>query len=240
MAANPKTLRIVASREVGPATRALDVEWVGGERLADLGGRYVIVHTGLSVGDKAIKRAYSLLPVGDGPHRARLTIKRIEGGPGSSALHAAPVGTELTFSGPWGKLVPAGGLAPCTVLLATDTGITSALGIVAQAVAAGSQRPSSVLWLHDPDEDFLSIDMVRERVEGAGVHFANAAIPPVRSKERVAPALAHIDRRVSETPPAAVIATGDGAIVHPLIDRLAGIDVRIECYFHNPDKKSMS
>jgi NAD(P)H-flavin reductase len=240
MAANPKVLRIVASREMAPATRAIEVECVAGELFADVGGRYVIVHTGLTIGDKAIKRAYSLLPVADAPHRAQLTVKRLDGGPGSNALHHAPVGTELTFSGPWGKLVPAAGLVARTLLVATDTGITSALGIVGQAVASGSQRPATVLWLRAPDEDFLPEGGVRALVEGAGVRFVGASIPPVRSQTRPVTAFAHVDARVAEESPAAVIATGDGAIVHPLVDRLRGVDVRIECYFHNPDKKSAS
>jgi ferredoxin-NADP reductase len=240
MAANPKVLRIVASRDVGPATRAIEIECIAGDPLADIGGRYVIVHTGLTIADKAIKRAYSLLPVEGAPHRAQLTIKRLEGGPGSNALHRAPVGTELTFSGPWGKLVPAGGLAERTLLVATDTGITSALGIAAQAAASGTRRAAAVLWLRAPDEDFLALQSVRSRVEEAGVRFECASIPPVRSPDRPTVAFAHVDALVAEASPAAVVATGDGSVVHPLVDRLRGLDVRIECYFHNPEKKSAS
>jgi NAD(P)H-flavin reductase len=240
MAAKPKVLRVVESREIGPATRALEIECIAGEPLTEVGGRYVIVHTGLTVGDKAIKRAYSLIPITDAPHRAQLTVKRLDDGPGSNALHRFPVGTELGFSGPWGKLVPATGLVAQTMLVATDTGITSALGIVAQAVASGSQRPSAVLWLRAPDETFLTVGTVRARVEDAGIRFVSASIPPARSPDRLAAAFGHVDGQVAEESPAAVVATGDGAIVHPLMDRLRGVDVRIECYFHNPDKKSVS
>src|SRR5258708_1245559 len=205
MAANPKVLRIVASREAGPATRAIEIECVVGESFANVGGRYVIVHTGLTVGDKAVKRAYTLLPVADVPHRAQLTVKRLEGGPGSNALHGLPAGAELTFSGPWGKLVAANGLAPRTLLVATDTGITSALGIVAQAVASGSQRPSAVLWLRTPDEEFLPVDDVRIGIEDAGVRFASVSIPPASSPDRLTAAFAQVDMRVVEESPAAVI-----------------------------------
>src|SRR5579883_2012337 len=105
MAANPKKLRVVGARALGARTRALAVECTEGGAFEGAGGKYVIVHTGLVVQDKAIKRAYSLVCVDGARHTFELVVKRLEGGPGSNALHDAPVGTELAFSGPWGKLV---------------------------------------------------------------------------------------------------------------------------------------
>ena len=124
MAANPKTLRIVGARPAAPSTRVLEIECIDGSPLGSVGGKYVIVNTGVVSGEKAVKRAYSLLPVPGSAQRAHLTIKRLEG-LGSNAMHAAPLGTELSFSGPWGKLVPEGGIAERALVLATDTGITS-------------------------------------------------------------------------------------------------------------------
>jgi ferredoxin-NADP reductase len=232
--ANPKRLRIVGARTLGPRTRALAVDCVEGGAFRAAGGRYVILHTGLVVEGKGLKRAYSLVPVADAPHTFELVVKRLDGGPGSSALHEAPVGTELTFSGPWGKLVPETGLAPRALLVATDTGITSSLGIVEQ------HRPEAaeVLWLREADEPFLDVALVRARVERAGARFVTAALPTMGAPDRVATASARIDARVAERSPSLVIATGDGRIVHPLVDRLRPLEARIECYFHNPDKKS--
>ena len=242
MAQNPKRLRIVGVRDVGPVTRSIEIECVEGGAFAAIGGKYVILHTGLTLDDKAIKRAYTLRPVADAPHRARMTIKRLAGGPGSNALHAAKLGAELTFSGPWGKLVPETGLADRTLLVATDTGITSALGIVEQARDAGTRPSTEVLWLRAADERFLDVELVRAQIEASGVRFVAMTIPAVDAPDRLAAAWAHVDARVAEVGAELVIATGDGAIVHPLRERLPAThgvrDVRIVCYFHNPEKKS--
>lgn len=236
MAANPKRLRIVGARALGPRTRALAVDCVDGGAFEGVGGRYVIVHTGLVVEGKAVKRAYSLLPVEGAPHTFELVIKRLDGGPGSNALHDAAIGTELTFSGPWGKLVPETGLAPRTLLVATDTGITSSIGIVEQH----RKEVGEVLWLREADEPFLDVAVVRARVERAGARFATAVLPRIGAPDRAPTAFARIDERVAEMAPSLVIASGDGSIVHPLVDRARPIETRIECYFHNPEKKSAS
>ena len=163
-------------------------------------------------------------------------MKRLDRGPGSQALHHAPVGTELGFSGPWGKLVPEGGLAARTLLVATDTGITSALGIVEQHL----KELAEVLWLREADDPFLAVEPVRARIERAGARFVTAGIPAVSAPERAAAAHALIEARLPEISPALVVATGDGRVVHPLVNRLRPVETRIECYFHNPDKKSAS
>jgi ferredoxin-NADP reductase len=236
VATNPKRLRIVRARALGVRTRALAVECIEGGAFERAGGKYVIVHTGLVVGDKAIKRAYSLVPAGGAPHTYELVVKRLDGGRGSQALHDAPVGTELPFSGPWGKLVPDGGLAPRTLLVATDTGITSALGIVEQH----PKRLAEVVWLREADDPFLTAELVRARVERAGARFVSAAIPPVSAAQRAEVAHALVDARLRELSPTLVIAAGDGHVVHPLVDHLRPVETRIECYFHNPDRKSVS
>jgi len=234
MAQNPKRLRIVGARALGPGTRALTVECVEGGAFDRAGGKYVIVHTGLAIGDKAIKRAYSLIPVAGAPATYELTIKRLDGGPGSRALHEAPVGAELTFSGPWGKLVPEAGLPARTLLVATDTGITSALGVALEHGGAGAL----VLWLRAHDELFLDQADVGARLAATGARLLTATIGPAADAARVHAAFARIDGCLREWSPDLVVATGDGRIVHPLVARARPLEARIECYFHNPEKKS--
>src|SRR5438132_4943723 len=124
MAANPKRLRIIEARAVGSSTRVLEIECVEGGAFDVVGGKYIIVHTGLMQGEKAVKRAYSLMPVPSRPGRATIAVTRLAG-PGSQAIHDLPLETTLSFSGPWGKLVPEAGLAERTALVDTDTAITS-------------------------------------------------------------------------------------------------------------------
>ena len=235
MAQNPKVLEVVASRPEGPVTRVLTVRQVDGEGFGNSGGKYAIVHTGLVLGERAVKRAYSLLPDREG--RAELRVKRM--GPGSTVLHDAGPGARFGFSGPWGKLVPEGGLAPSTLVVATDTGITTALGLASRV---RGDSALTVLWLRAHGEEFLSIDRVRARLESCGIPLCIAAVPTVGSPERFAAARPHVEAMALETAATHVVGAGDGAIVSPLRTelpaRVAGVvDVRIECFFNNPEKK---
>jgi ferredoxin-NADP reductase len=242
MAQNPKQLRIVDARLVGPCTRVLSIECVEGGAFDVVGGKYIIVHTGLMLGEKAIKRAYSLMPVPGRPGHATIAVKRLPG-LGSHAMHAAAVGATLGFSGPWGKLIPEGGLSPRTLLVATDTGITSALGIVEQQAMTGQARALSVLWLREAKETFLDVASVRQRIEHAGAEWIQHDIGPIADRERAIEAWSLVETHARRFEASHVIATGDGAIVHPLRESLSArlplvTDVRIECFFNNPEKKS--
>jgi len=243
MAANPKTLRVVDAHSAGPDTRVLELECVEGGAFDVVGGKYIIVHTGLMLAEKAIKRAYSLMPVPERPGRAAIAVKRLPG-PGSQAMHAIPLGATLGFSGPWGKLVPEAGLAARTLLVATDTGITSALGIVEQYPRARGVSALSVLWLREPTETFLDVASVRRRIEHAGAEWAYHDLAPIGGRTRTAEAWALVEAQARRFEASHVIATGDGAIVHPLRGSLPArlpqlLDVRIECFFNNPEKKSV-
>ena len=73
-------------------------------------GQYVIVDTGLPNGDgRTIKRAYSLLSADPVAGTFELAVRTVPGGPGSPFMVALRVGTELGFSGPWGKVGDAPG-----------------------------------------------------------------------------------------------------------------------------------
>jgi ferredoxin-NADP reductase len=243
MASVPSTLRIVASEPVGPSARSLVIERADGAPLAFRGGQYLIVNTGVALPcGKLVKRAYSLMPVPGDPARARLLVKRIGDGPGSSALHAAVLGSELLFSGPWGKLVPEEGLDDRTLVVATDTGITAALGVVEHAREAGARNAARVLWLREEHESFLDEGQARARIEAVGVRFVTATIPRVHAAGRVASACEQIIGQVLELGARLVIAAGDGAVLYPLRERLLAppsvvAEVRLDCFFNNPERK---
>jgi len=242
MAANPKQLRVVDAQLTGPNTRVLEIECVEGGAFDVVGGKYIIVHTGLMLGEKAVKRAYSLMPVPARGGRALIAVKRLVG-LGSQAMHDLTIGATLGFSGPWGKLIPEAGLAPRTLLVATDTGITSALGIAEQHAMGGAASALSVIWLREPAETFLDVASVRRRIERTGAEWSTHEIAPIAGRLRAAEAWALVEAQARRVEASHVIATGDGAIVHPLRESLSArlssvTDVRIECFFNNPEKKS--
>jgi NAD(P)H-flavin reductase len=244
--ASPRSiLRIASDERIGPSTRALDVVRTDLAPWTNVRGKYVILDTGLVLPDgKAVKRAYSLTPLSTGDEapatHCRLIVKRLAG-PGSGALHEAPIGAEFSFSGPWGKLASDEDAHERTLFVATDTGITSALGM-ASVAAGGKSGPLTVLWLRAPDESFFDLERARATLLAFGARFVSATIPPIGTPDRAERAWAHVDACVAEVAPSILLAAGDGDIVFPLKARAyrpsTVRDVRIECFFHNPERKS--
>src|SRR5947199_337345 len=77
------------------------------EPLGFVGGQYLIVDSGVMLPNgKAAKRAYSILTSDADQARFQIAVKRLGNGPGSTFMHEAQVGTEIPFSGPWGKYLP--------------------------------------------------------------------------------------------------------------------------------------
>ena len=240
MTTSPGTLRILASREASPGTHELLVSRVDRDGFDFVGGQYIIVNTGVTLTNgKPAKRAYSLVPSKAAPGHCVLTVKRI--GTGSTALASAPPGTELPFSGPWGKLVSPDDAHLRTLFVATDTGITAALGAAEKRHPACAPSDLRVLWLRGADDSFLDVEDARRRIEASGAACVDACIPEVRAPERRNLARDRIDAEIRDFSPSLVLAAGDGDIVHPLRDALRSPsvrDVRIECFFHNPERKA--
>ena len=124
------------------------LELVAEKPLDFVGGQFVTVDTGLvHPSGKPVRRAYSVLSSDAEQLRFELASKRIPDGP-VLRLRPRPRGRtrELRFTGPWGKFFPARCAAGKTLVLATDTGVTAALGLVQSRglrAAAESKRPSS-------------------------------------------------------------------------------------------------
>src|SRR4051812_15695509 len=177
--------RITAAADVGPGTRLLSLALP--EPLGFVGGQYIIVDTGLvAASGKAVKRAYSLLSADANQLTFELAVKRLPLGPGSAFMHDVPVGAELKLSGPWGKLHPAQGADGATVVLATDTGITAALGLLCSGRFAPLLAHTTFQWLRTASDDFLPDDFVRARLP-PGLHSAKiGCLPPVDHPERIA------------------------------------------------------
>ena len=240
MTTSPGMLRVIASHETSSETHEVHVARTDRDGFDFVGGQYIIVNTGVFLpGGKPAKRAYSLLPSKTDPGGCVLTVKRI--GVGSTALASASAGTELAFSGPWGKLVSPDDAHLRTLFVATDTGITAALGAAERAHPRRAPADLRVLWLRSKDDPFLDVEQAVLRIERTGATCAHACIPEVGHAERDPLARARIAAEIRDFAPSLVLAAGDGNIVHPLRDahRPPSLrDVRIECFFHNPERKA--
>ena len=156
-----KTARVSGSRRTGAGTRMLALETAA--PLGFIGGQYIIVDSGLVLpSGKAAKRAYSMLSNDADQTRIEIAVKRIPNGPGSAFLHRVEVGTTIRFSGPWGKLAPLAGVGGRTLVIATDTGITAALGLVRSARFAALRPATLFVWLRPSPDGALGIDSLAE------------------------------------------------------------------------------
>src|SRR5258706_7101718 len=176
--AKPRTARILTSTALAARARLLEFEALDGP-LGFVGGQYLIFNTGLARPDgKLVKRAYSLLSADAEQGRFQICAQRLPEGPGSSFFHDVAPGTEVQFSGPWGQFLPDDSRSRATLLLATDTGITAALGLL-RGEAFSPQRPHARLfWLSDPAAAFLPDAFVREVCMARVVRCEVASYPP--------------------------------------------------------------
>src|SRR5271154_5592813 len=92
------TARIAAARMLSPQVRELVFERA--EPLAFDAGQWVSFV--LPGGEEELRRSYSIASAPNGTGRFEIAITRVQGGPGSTFLHSAPIGTELTVVGPQG------------------------------------------------------------------------------------------------------------------------------------------
>jgi ferredoxin-NADP reductase len=229
------TATVTHTAPIGAGGRhlTLAIQPGAGERLGFVGGQYIIVDSGKTLPNgRAAKRAYSFISSDGSQDSVELVVKLLPG-PVSSFLHDAPVGTAFPFSGPWGKLhhlTPPGR----AVVVATDTGITAALGLVAGQVFAGKAAVTDVVWL--ADDTFVPEAFVAERLAGrcARLHVVRPR------QDRTAAALAVIAETGALADGAAsYYLAGDGDVIYPLKDALvqrgvADDRVRLESFFNTP------
>jgi ferredoxin-NADP reductase len=229
-----KTARVVAVTDLSESTRILELE--PADRLDFVGGQYLIVNSGIELADgKIAKRAYSILSPDERQERFTVAVKRL--GPGSSWMHARGVGDEVPFSGPWGKFLADDARPRRTLVIATDTGITAALGLVRGRAFAPQLLQAELVWLVEDEDYFLPEAFVRAALP-AGLRYRRARLPPVGQAARVQAAQA-IGRAAAAGGVASVFIAGDGDVLYPLRDDFAASDVRFECFFNNPAKKSL-
>jgi ferredoxin-NADP reductase len=233
--ATPRFARLTAATALGPDTRLLDLTIAGDQPLGFLGGQYLIVDSGLVLPNgKAAKRAYSILSSDADQARLQLAVKRIPGGLGSGFLHQAPVGAEIKFSGPWGKMLPGDGASGATLVLATDTGITAALGLL---------HGTTFLWLRAGRDYFLPEDLVRSHLPAALRDVRIDALPPIDHPERIPWVRNLLADLLRPSQLAQAFLPGDGAVNYALLDDLiaAGVPATrdsVESFFNMPRKSA--
>jgi ferredoxin-NADP reductase len=240
--ATVRLARIEGIDTVGADTRVLHV--VSEEPLGFVGGQYVIVDSGLRREDgKAVKRAYSVLSGDDDQHRFSLAVKRLPGAPGSSFMHDLRPDAALRFSGPWGKLVPSADARGSALVVATDTGVTAALGLLRGRRFAPLLAGTSFIWLRESPEYFLPDGLVRDFLPAGLRSVQIGALPAVADPVRVPAARIIVGAALSRERPVHVFAAGDGAVNYALLEDLSAAGVQatrdnLESFFNMPKKSA--
>lgn len=238
----PRYARVTATAEVGPETRLLTLVMPDGEPLGFSGGQYLIIDSGLVLpSGKAAKRAYSILGADREQSAIQLASKRIPGGPASGYLHEARVGDQLKFSGPWGKLGPGEGAAGPTLVLATDTGITAALGLVRGWRFEPLLASTTFLWLRMAADYFLPEGLVRSWLPHGLALEVIDGLPAIHHPERVAWVRRWTAGLIQPGRLGQAFVTGDGTINYALLDDLVAAGVpatrdSVESFFNMPKK----
>lgn len=115
-------IRLVSRRNVSPAVRELTFERADGSPVVFEAGQWMNIVLPLPTGE--IRRAYSVASPPNGTSQFQLAITHVEGGPGSTYLHEAPLGTLLKAVGPQGFFTRTKFADAPSLFIATGTGIT--------------------------------------------------------------------------------------------------------------------
>lgn len=225
-------------------TRLLSFASPPGDPLGFVGGQFIIVDSGLvAPTGKAIKRAYSLLSPDRETDGFALASKRLPDGPGSGYMHGLAPGDQIKFSGPWGKLVPAEAPAPGTrtLVLATDTGVTAALGLVRGQRFAPLLARARFLWLRTSASYFLPDDLVRALLPAGLGRVEIAPLPPPGHPERLPHVRALIGEDLGPGRVDQIFITGDGDVNYALLDHYVAAGVpatrdNVDSFFNYPKK----
>lgn len=135
-------VRLTAVRELSPTVRELAFARIDGEPMHFEAGQWV--NLVLPVAGAELKRAYSIASPPRATPSFELAVTKVEGGPGSTFLHALEPGAELVAIGPQGFFTRAREGDTPALFVGTGTGVTPLRSMMLDAVARGHRGP---LWL---------------------------------------------------------------------------------------------
>jgi len=209
--------------------------------LAFRGGQYVIVDTGLTLADgKRRKRAFSIISADSDCRRFTLAAYAVTGGLGAEFMCQLAPGDTLTFSGPWGKLsAPAEPSEAPLWIIATDTGLSAAVGLLRSAAFRGLRARTRFAHLNPAHTPFLERHAWSEALTGVA-HAEEGPIAPIGAPAQLrALLLSWLPHGIPQT----VYLCGDGALPDLVRSQLAAcvdkpVEVQAETFFNHPVRKS--
>lgn len=151
-------VRLARSRTLSPSVRELGFERADGEPFRFVAGQWVSLILPLADGEG--RRAYSIASPPDGSPGLAIAVTRVEGGPGSTFLHALPEGATLRAIGPQGFFTRD---APHpSLLIGTGTGMTPLRSMILDALAKNDTARLTLIVGVRHLEDRLYADELEE------------------------------------------------------------------------------
>lgn len=141
---------------LSPNVRELHFERLDGSAFAFQAGQWVSLILPLADGEG--RRAYSIASPPDGSPGLAIAVTKVEGGPGSSFLHALEPGATLRAIGPQGFFTRPRGPRHPSLFVGTGTGVTPLRSMVLDALSAGDESPMTLLFGVRGLEDRLYLD----------------------------------------------------------------------------------
>ena len=182
-----KQAKVISVEKWNEWTCRVACEMATPEPLRFTGGQYIIVNSGIPLPNgKMGKRAYSIPSPDSDSKGFELVVRRIPGGTGSGFIHSLVPGEAFEFSGPWGKYLP-----PAThenlnhiLVVATDTGLTAALGLVNGRNFSRFLSSTQLIWFVESDTYFTPPSFLKEHIPH-GLQWKKIWIPKVGDDSRV-------------------------------------------------------
>lgn len=155
--------KLVSARMLTPAVRELVFERGDGAPMIFDAGQWVSLALPMeSMPGGELRRAYSIASPPDGSPRFEVAVTHVSGGPGSTILHAMPIGAEIPVIGPQGFFTRPAEKSGPSLFVGTGTGFTPMRSMLRHALATGEKRALWVLVGNRTEEDILYRDELGE------------------------------------------------------------------------------
>ncbi|TGJ99472.1 FAD-dependent oxidoreductase [Leptospira semungkisensis] len=215
---DPKKLCLLKKENFGPSSDLFTLAKSDQSPFEFVGGQYVILNVGMDmVENKPIKRAYSILSSDMHTDSFQICVKRLANGKASQILKDLEEGSEIDYSGPWGRFAgnPEWPSEGTTLLFATDTGITALLGLL-QSKKFAARKDTIAFWLKTESEDFIPELKIHSFLDQSFL-IEGVTIPSIGSSERVDISLSVLNKILNNHKTISnAFLSGDGEIIRAI------------------------
>ncbi len=136
---------VVGARQHTPLVREVIFRMVDPPLLEYRAGQYIILRS-VMMGEKLIKRAYSIACPPRDLTTFSVCVKKILGGPSSHFVHTLQERDRVEFTGPWGKFTCPDVQEEDLTFVATGTGFSPVRALIHDLLHRGCSRKITFYW----------------------------------------------------------------------------------------------